>query len=149
MAYKQRANKFRRTKMEQKQMQSPGNDNGTPFQFLSEQAQTILETTDANPYIKISAPDKSIPFIVLPDGGVIVDNTANNPKIILKNFKLSIAADKLYGAGIIDVYHGNKTLLFRHIESSIFEKQWRVDDIASALQLELNVYYPGYNIRSH
>jgi len=135
--------------MEQKLMEYPGTDNGAPFQFLSEHAQATIEITDANPYIKISAPDKSIPFIVLPDGGVIVDNTANNPKTILKNFKLAASSDKLYGAGFIDVCHGNKTLLFRHIESSIFEKQWRVDDIASALQLELNVYYPGYNIRSH
>ncbi len=67
-------------------MEYPGTDNALPFQFLSEQLQAILEMTDANPYIKISAPDKSIPFIVLADGGVIVDNTANNPKNYLEKF---------------------------------------------------------------
>jgi hypothetical protein len=52
------------------------------------------------------------------------------------------------GAGIIDVFHGNKTLKFHHIESGIFKRKWHVDDVASALQQELNLYYPGYRIQS-
>jgi hypothetical protein len=135
--------------MEQKSKEYLITENETPIHFLSEQAQSKLDMADANPYLKISAPDISIPFIVLSDGGVIADNTAHNPKTILENFKRSVASGKSCGAGFMDIYHGNKTLMFRHIESSIFEKKWRVDDVVSALQLELNLYYPNYYIRSH
>ena len=106
-----------------------------------------LEKADTNPFVKISVPDKSIPFIVLSDGGVIADITAKNPNSLLKNIRVPIHAENP-GAGFIEVYHGNKTLVFHHIESSIFKKKWLVDDVASALQHELNLYYPGYKIRS-
>ncbi|WP_259070326.1 hypothetical protein HDF24_14720 [Mucilaginibacter sp. X4EP1] len=134
--------------MEQKLNKDMAPENEPFFQFLSEQLQAKLDTADNNPFIKINLPDKSIPFIVLSDGGVVADITANNPKTILKNIPHSLSADNL-GAGFIEVYHGNKTLVFYHIESGIFGKRWLVDNIASALQLELNLYYPGYNIRSH
>jgi hypothetical protein len=134
--------------MAQKSNENEASENDLLFQFLPEKTLATLEKTEANPFIKISMPDKSIPFIVLSDGGVIADITAKNPNSLLKNIRLPIHADNP-GAGFIDVYHGNKTLLFRPVESSIFEKKWRVDDIASALQLELNLYYPGYRIRSH
>jgi hypothetical protein len=124
-------------------------ENELLVQFLSEHTLEQLEKADGNPFIKISTPDKRIAFIVLPDGGVIADITANNPKTILKNLQLSIITDKQTGAGFIDVHHGNKTLVFHHVESNMFEMKWRVDDIASALQLELSLYYPDYQIRSH
>jgi hypothetical protein len=123
-------------------------ENEVVFQFLNEKTQGKLDEADANPFIKISVPDKNIPFIVLEDGGVIADITVNNPLTILKNIHLPVHSDK-HGAGFIDVFHGNKTLVFRPVESSIFEMKWRVDDIASALQVELNLYYPEYKIRSH
>jgi len=65
------------------------------FQFLNEKVQAKLEKADANPFVKISIPDKSIPFIVLSDGGVVADITANNPKTILKNIQLNINSNKL------------------------------------------------------
>ena len=80
---------------------------------------------------------------------LLADITAKNPTTILKNPEISIPHDKPPGAGVIAVHHGNRTLLFKHIESGIFEKRGLVDDVASALQLELNLYYPGYQIRSH
>jgi hypothetical protein len=123
-------------------------ENEPLFQFLNEKVQAKLEKADANPFVKISVADKSIPFVVLSDGGVVADITASNPKTILKNIPLPIPSDR-HGAGFIDVFHGNKTLVFRPIESGIFEMKWRIDDIASALQFELNLYYPGYQIRSH
>ena len=124
-------------------------ENEPLFYFLSEKHLEDLEAADANPYVKMCEPDKNIPFIVLADGGVVADITANNPKTILKNMEISDKSGKLLGAGSIDVFHGNKTLLFHHIESAIFEKKWLVDNIASALQHELNLYYPEYRIRSH
>jgi len=128
----------------------PASEKDMPVQFLSEHQLAEFEKADANPFIKICLPDKIIPFVVLSDGGVIADITANNPKTIIENLEPIISADKLNrGAGYIDVYYGNRTLVFRHVESSIFEKKWIVDDIASALQLELNLYYPGYQVRSH
>ena len=57
--------------------------------------------------------------------------------------------DKPTGAGFIEVNHGNRTLPSHHAEGRVFEKECLADDIASALQLELNLYYPGYLIRSH
>src|ERR1700761_331940 len=78
--------------------------------FLTGKALANLETAEANPYIKISSPDKTIHFVVLPDGGVIADNTAQNPKTILKNFDLAIAAGRGYGAGFMEIYHGNKII---------------------------------------
>jgi hypothetical protein len=48
----------------------------------------------------------------------------------------------------MEIFHGNRTIVFHHIESSIFKKKWWIDDVASALQSELNLYYPGYQIRS-
>jgi len=133
--------------MEQQLKEYPTAENETPVHFLSEHTLAQIEKADANPFVKISSPDSSIPFIVTPDGGVIADNTANNPKTVLKNFQLASSAEKTYGAGFIDIYHGNKILNFRHVESLIFAKKWRVDDIASALQVELNLYYPGYRVR--
>ena len=124
-------------------------DNEPIIQFLSDYDQEKLEKADDNPLIQICSYDKSIPFIVVPDGGVIADITANNPNTILKNLQLSINLEKQIGAGVIEVYHGNKTLLFRPVLSRIFEKRWRIDDVASALQSELNLYYPGYQIRSN
>jgi hypothetical protein len=103
---------------------------------------------NANPFIKMNVADISMPFIVMADGGIIVDNTANNPKNILKNFQLTVSATSFYGAGFIDIYYGNKTIALRHVESTIFKKKWRIDDVVSALQLELNIYYPGYHIQS-
>jgi hypothetical protein len=126
-----------------------GTENEPIIQFLSEQELEKLENADKNSLIEICSYDKSIPFIVLSDGGVIADITANNPNTILKNIQFTVTLDKQIGAGFIEVHHGNKTLLFRRVESRIFEKKWRIDDIASALQVELNVYYPGYRIRSH
>jgi len=134
--------------MAQKTNEDMTEENEPIFQFLNENVQAKLEKADANPFVKISAPDKSIPFIVFSDGGVVVDITASNPNTILKNIHLPIHSDR-HGAGFIDVFHGNKTLVFRPVESGIFEMKWRIDDIASALQLELNLYYPGYHIRSH
>ena len=122
-------------------------ENETEIQFLNEQELEKLEKADANPFIKFNMPDKSIPFVVLSDGGVAVDVTANNPLTVLKNNVKNISATNP-GAGFIDVFHGNKTLLFRHIISSVFRKKWDVDEIVSALQFELNLYYPGYRIRS-
>jgi hypothetical protein len=124
-------------------------ENEALIQFLNEYELEKLKKADDNPFVRISLPDKSIPFVVLPDGGVVADITANNPKTILKDIQINIPAGRQPGAGFIDIYHGNKTLLFRHIESAIFGKKWRVDDIASALQIELNLYYPGYLVRSH
>ncbi|HWZ13602.1 MAG TPA: hypothetical protein VNW95_00085 [Mucilaginibacter sp.] len=119
------------------------------FQFLSEQAQVRLDQADANRFVRICTPDKVIPFIVTTDGGVIADITANNPKTIVENLKSIIPAAVLRGgAGFIEVFHGNKLLVLRHVESSVFEKKWLADDIASALQFEFDVYYPGYRIRS-
>jgi len=135
--------------MEAKSKEERLTENEALFQFLNEKTRVQLEKADANPFIKINLPDHSIPFIVLSDGGVVADINANNPKTILKNIQLNITADKPIGAGIIEVYHGNKILEFRHIESGIFVKKWLVDDVASALQLELSLYYPGYVIRSH
>jgi hypothetical protein len=123
-------------------------DNEPNIQFLSDYDHEKLDRADDNPLIQMSSFDKSIPFIVVPDGGVIADITANNPNTILKNLQMSINLDHQIGAGVIEVHHGNKTLLFRQVLSRIFEKRWRVDDIASALQTELNLYYPGYQIRS-
>ena len=61
-----------------------------PFsQFLSEHLQSKLDMADNNPFIKISLPDKSIPFIVISNCGVVVDVTANNPKTILKDSSLA------------------------------------------------------------
>jgi hypothetical protein len=121
-------------------------ENDTEIQFLSNQTLEKLNEAEANPMVKFSAADKSIPFIVLSDGSVVVDITANNPFTILK--KISQPGSSVNpGAGYIDVYHGNKTLEFRHIKSVIFVKKWLVDDIVSALQFELNLYYPGYQIR--
>ena len=134
--------------MAQKSNEDMAPENESLFQFLSEKTRATLEKADANPFVKISVPDKSSPFIVLSDGGLVADITAKNPNSLLKNIRLPIHADNP-GAGFIDVYHGNKTLLFRRIESSVFTKKWRIDDIASALQSELNLYYPGYQIRSH
>jgi hypothetical protein len=119
-----------------------------PVQFLSEREVEKLEKADDNPLIQIYTYDKTIPFIVLSDGWVIADITANNPNTILKNLQVSINLDQRIGAGVIEVHHGNKTLLFRPVISRIFEKKWRTDDIVSALQYELNLYYPGYQIRS-
>jgi len=129
----------------------PKSDGGPLFQFLNEQIHAKLEKADANPFVKISLPDKRIPFIVLSDGGVVADITAHNPKTMAENLESVIPSSKLYGggAGVIDVYHGNKTLVFRHVGSSLFTKRWLVDDVASALELELNLYYPDYQIRSH
>jgi hypothetical protein len=119
------------------------------FQFLSAQAQADLDKADANPFVRISMPDKVIPFIVTADGGVIADINANNPKTIYENLKSVIPAATLQGgAGFIEVFHGNKLLVFKHVESGIFGKEWLVDDVASALQFELGLYYPGYQIRS-
>jgi hypothetical protein len=120
-----------------------------PLQFLSEQIHKELEIADANPFIRISTPDKSIPFIILSDGGVVADIRANNPKTIAGNMLSKFPTDNLQlGAGFIDVHFGNKTLVFRHVESGIFGKKWLVDDVASALQTELNLYYPDFKIRS-
>ncbi len=130
-----------------KEFETSGNE--APVQFLSEENIIKLEVADANPFIKISSPDKSIPFIVTSDGGVIADITVNNPKTIVKNLQSALPADELSGgAGFIDVFYGNQLLVFRHITSKFFEKSWQVDDIVSALQSELNLYYPGYQIRS-
>jgi hypothetical protein len=137
--------------MEPKSKEERTAENEALFQFLSEKTRVQLENADANPFIKIAGPDKSIPFIVLSDGGVVADITAHNPKPMAEHLQSAIPSEKLYdgGAGFMDVYHGNKTIVFRHIESSLFDKPWLVDDVASALQLELNLYYPGYLIRSH
>jgi len=124
-------------------------ESGPYFQFLSEKAHVKLEKIDTNPFVRISAPDRSIPFVVLPNGRVIPDITANNPKIILNNIQFNNTSDKQIGAGYIDIYHGNKTLLFRSIESLLFQKKWLVADIVLALRIELNLYYPGYQIRSN
>lgn len=133
--------------MAQNIIEYPAPENEPFIQFLNESMLEKLENADANPFVKISVPDKSIPFIVLSDGGVVADITAKNPNSLLKNIRLPIQADNP-GAGFIDVYHGNKTLVFHQIESSIFKRKWRIDDVASALQSELNLYYPGYQIRS-
>jgi hypothetical protein len=117
--------------------------------FLTGKALANLEAAEANPYIKISSPDKIIHFVVLPDGGVIADNTAQNSKIILRNFDLAIATGKGYGAGYMEIFHGNKIIEFHHVESTIFDKKWRIDDVIAGLANELNAYYPGYFVRSH
>ena len=133
--------------MEQNTIEYWTSENERAIQFLNESTLAELEKADTNPLIKISIADRSIPFIVLSDGGVVADITANNPKTILKNIQLNSSAGNL-GAGFIDVFHGNRTLLFRLVESNIFKKKWWVDDVASTLQQELNLYYPGYQIRS-
>jgi hypothetical protein len=124
-------------------------ENMAPVQFLSERDVEKLKKADNNPLVQLCTYDKSISFIVLSDGCVIADITANNPNTILKNLQVSINLDKQIGAGVIEVHHGNKTLLFRPVISRIFEKKWSTDDIVSALQCELNLYYPGYQIRSN
>jgi hypothetical protein len=135
--------------MEQKSTGDQSSQNEVLINFLNEKLLMQLEKADANPFVKISTPDKRIPFIVLPDGGVIADITAANAKAIVENFEADIPADKLQGgAGFIEVFHGNKLLVFHHIHSAFFAKDWLVDDVASALQSELNLYYPGYIIRS-
>ncbi|WP_295655322.1 hypothetical protein [uncultured Mucilaginibacter sp.] len=116
--------------------------------FLSEEECARLNIADANPRIRMGFVDKRIPFIVLADGGVIADTNANNPKTIADNFKESIAAENLYyGAGFIDVHHGNRTLVFRHMASALFSRKWHVIDVAGELQAELDLYYPGYRVR--
>ena len=135
--------------MEQKSTENQSSENEAPINFLDEKVLAHLEEADANPFVKINTPDKRIPFIVLSDGGVIADITAINPKTIAENLWADIPADKLHGgAGFIEVFHGNKLLVFHHVESALFAKKWLVDDVASALQSELNLYYPGYKIRS-
>ncbi|HEY2580157.1 MAG TPA: hypothetical protein VGI43_00025 [Mucilaginibacter sp.] len=118
-------------------------------QFLSEERLATLKKVAINPFVKISLPDTTIPFIVLPDGGVVADITANNPITVLKNMGIATSDDKLTGAGIIEVHHGSRILFSRRIESTTFKKKWYVDDIVSALQFELNLYYPDYRIGSH
>ncbi|TWI94768.1 hypothetical protein JN11_04549 [Mucilaginibacter frigoritolerans] len=135
--------------MEQKSTGDQSSENDAPINFLNEKVLVQLEKADANPFVKISTPDKRIPFIVLANGGVVADITAMNSKAIAESLEADIPADKLQGgAGYIEVFHGNKLLVFHHIESAFFAKQWLVDDVASALQSELNLYYPGYIIRS-
>jgi hypothetical protein len=109
-------------------------ENEAEIQFLSEQELEKLEKADANPLIKFNMPDKSIPFVVLSDGGVAVDVTANNPLTVLKNNVRNISATNP-GAGFIDVFHGNKTLLFCHITSGIFGKKRHIDEIDSAITI--------------
>ena len=118
------------------------------MQFLSERELTELKDADANIAVRFSGPDKSIPFIILANGVVVVDNTANNPKTILYHTTIAIP-DEPPGAGYIDIHHGNRTLLFRRIESAIFGKRWHINEVVSAIQFELNLYYPGYQIRFH
>jgi hypothetical protein len=136
--------------MEKKLTGYPILENGEPIQFLTPDEKEKLSRADANPFVRISTIDKVIPFIILANGGIVADISANNPKSIAKNLEGIIPASQLSGggAGFIDVYHGNKTLVLRHVESSIFTKPWLVDDIVSALQDELNIYYPGYRIQS-
>lgn len=135
--------------MTQKSDEFITSESASAFQFLSEQVQAKLDKADTNRFVRISIPDKVIPFIVTTDGGVIADITANNPKTIVENLKSIIPAATLHGgAGFIEVFHGNKLLVLRHVESSVFKKKWLADDIASALQFEFDVYYPGYQIRS-
>jgi hypothetical protein len=135
--------------MEQKPTGNQSSENEAIITFLNEKLLMRLEKADANPFVKISTPDKRIPFIVLSNGGVVADITAMNPKAIVESLEVDIPADKLQGgAGFIEVFHGNKLLVFHHIESAFFAKKWLVDDVASALQSELNLYYPGYTIRS-
>jgi hypothetical protein len=120
------------------------------IEFLSDELKEKLAAANANPFIKIGTPDKSIPFITLMNGGVIADITANNPNTIAKNIRVLIPGEELVGggAGFIDVHHGNRTLVFRRVESRLFSKQWLIDDVASALQNELALYYPGYLIQA-
>ena len=116
--------------------------------FLSDHEVAKFIQADTNRLVRISVPDKIIPFIVLADGTVIADVTARNPKTVIENSQSHITPETpAQGAGFIDVYYSNRTLVFRHVESRIFSKKWHLQDVVSKLHFELELYYPGYQVR--
>ncbi len=108
-----------------------------------------LETIN-NPLIQIASPDKTILYIHIPYGEVIAGINAKNHWDLLMQSKLPMPEEnKQYGAGWIDVYHGNKRLVFRSFtekENASFRGLSSLDDTVSELDLYFQVYYPGYEV---
>ncbi len=96
-----------------------------------------------NPDILVAKPDLTIPFIMPEREKVIANATVATIEEVIS--QVGITADhKLYGKGFIDVYHGNKTLVFRPSN----REKWDLPEfeyVITRFEKELSVFYPGYN----
>jgi hypothetical protein len=121
----------------------------TNAQFSSEYALAQIEKRGGNRLISFTKPDKSIPFVII-DHQIVMADRYTDPADLLIQFRNSnknIPTGKFPG-GFMDVFHGNRTLVFRHDNADTVLKNWDIDSLTDSLNLELSIFFPDYQIRT-